>query len=310
MNKTLSLLKLLIGWPLSIIAIFFVIKLFAPKISEILPKIHSVNVLLLLSSVILFIIYFLLRSFVWGKIIEYRGHRMPFKKTAYLWGFSEFKRYVPGNIWSFLSRVSLFSDAGADKKAVGLALLDEIQLIIISCSIISVFSFPLIFAQNGSEQLLRQMALLTTGCIAVIIAYSVAVAYLFMKKSNSSFVSSLFLPHFTISQKLSLLLMSVLTFSVFGLATLTASLSIFSFDPGFFIGLLAFFTFALLAGYLSFITPTGLGVREGIITLGLSPLIGIANSGFLSIFTRIVLVFSEVIFLLIILAFDLRSKKK
>jgi hypothetical protein len=58
-------------------------------------------------------------------------------KTAYLWEFSEFKRYVPGNIWSFLSRVSLFENAGIDKKTTGMALLDEIQLIIISSGLIS-----------------------------------------------------------------------------------------------------------------------------------------------------------------------------
>jgi hypothetical protein len=67
--------------------------------------------------------------------MQYKGYRLPFIKTAYLWEISEFKRYVPGNIWSFLSRVSLFTDAGVEKNIAGLALLDEIQLIIIAINV-------------------------------------------------------------------------------------------------------------------------------------------------------------------------------
>jgi hypothetical protein len=85
---------------------------------------------------------------------------------------------------------------------------------------------------------------------------------------------------------------------------LVACLSVFSFEPKLYFELSAFFTFALLAGYLSFVTPMGLGVREGIITLGLSKLTSIANSGFLSIFSRIILIISELTFIVIVFAFE------
>ena len=101
-----------------------------------------------------------------------------------------------------------------------------------------------------------------------------------------------------------------IAFFIFGLATLVACLSVFTFEPKLFLELSAFFTFALLAGYLSFITPMGLGVREGIIILGLTKLTSIATAGFLSIFSRIVLIISELTFLAIVLGFEISTKIK
>jgi hypothetical protein len=247
---------------------------------------------------------------LWQKILEFKGYKLPLMKTAYLWEFSEFKRYVPGNVWSFLSRVSLFENAGVEKKVSGLALLDEIQLIIISCTLISIFCLPLILSSGEPVQLLKEMQIIILGSLIAIIAYSITVAYIFKKRGNSNLAANLFLPGYLWKQKLILTLIAVVTFFIFGLATLIACLAVFSFDVRLYFELSAFFTFALLAGYLSFITPMGLGVREGVIALGLSKLTAIANSGFLSIFSRVILIISEVIFICIVFTFEILSKIK
>jgi uncharacterized membrane protein YbhN (UPF0104 family) len=310
MNKTISTLKFLVGWPLALLAIFFLIRLFLPQFSSIQTRIVNVNLFLLVLSIIFFVIYYFLRCYLWQKILEFKGYKLSLMKTAYLWEFSEFKRYVPGNVWSFLSRVSLFENAGVEKKVVGMALLDEIQLIIISCTLISIFCLPLILGAGEPVQLLREMQIIILGSVAAIIIYSVTVALIFKKRGNKNVFANLFLPGYPLRQKVVLTFISTVAFLIFGLATLIACLSMFSFAPQLFFELSAFFTFALLAGYLSFITPMGLGVREGIITLGLSKLTSIANSGFLSIFSRIILIISEVIFIGIVFAFEILSKVK
>jgi uncharacterized membrane protein YbhN (UPF0104 family) len=310
MSKIISVLKFLIGWPLGFIAIVFLVKLFLPQFSSIQNKIATINFYLLILSIILFVSYYFLRCYLWQKILEFKGHRLPLMKTAYLWEFSEFKRYVPGNIWSLLSRVSLFENEGVEKKLVGLALLDEIQLIIISCTLISIFSLPLILSNGESAQLLKQMQVIILGAAAAIIAYSVVVAFLFKKRGLGSIKTNLFLPGYLLKQKIVLTVISTIAFLIFGVATLVACLSVFGFEPRLFFELSAFFTFALLAGYLSFITPMGLGVREGIITLGLSNITSVAISGFLSIFSRIILIISESCFILIVFSFEFLRRIK
>jgi uncharacterized membrane protein YbhN (UPF0104 family) len=310
MSKTISILKFFIGWPLAIIAIIFLIRLFLPQFSSIQAKILRVNLLLIVLSLIFFLSYYFLRCYLWQKILEFKGYRIPLMKTAYLWEFSEFKRYVPGNIWSFLSRVSLFENAGVEKKIVGLALLDEIQLIIISCALISLFCLPLILRSGESVQLLKQMQIIILGSVAAIIVYSITVALLFKKRSLGKLKHNLFLPGYPLKKKITLTVISTVAFFIFGVASLLACLSVFNFEPSLYFELSCFFTFALLTGYLSFITPMGLGVREGIITLGLSRLTSIANSGFLSIFSRVVLIISEGTFIIIVFSFEILTKVK
>lgn len=310
MNKTISTLKFLIGWPLAILAILFLIKITFPNLSIVIKKIDSINYFFLFCSIMLFLCYFFMRGYLWKKILEYKGHKLPFIKTTYLWELSEFKRYVPGNVWSFLSRVSLFSDAGVDKKIAGLALLDEIQLIIISCALISVLSLPLMLGYGVNFQLLNQMQVIIAASAVGIIAYSLIVAFMFKLRGNNNFLNNLFLPGYSLKEKIILTLISIITFFIFGFATLIASMAIYQFDVKLYTQLSAFFTFALLAGYLSFITPMGIGVREGIVTIGLTKFVPLSTAGFISIFSRIVLIISELIFLLILLILKSLGKTK
>jgi hypothetical protein len=152
------------------------------------------------------------------------------------------------------------------------------------------------------------MQVILLGSAAAIIGYSLIVAFIYKSRGNRNFMNNLFLPGYSWKQKMILTIISTAAFFLFGIATLVACLSVFSFEPKLYFELSAFFTFALLAGYLSFITPMGLGVREGIITLGLSNITSVAISGFLSIFSRIILIISELTFILIVFGFELLNK--
>ena len=86
-------------------------------------------------------------------------------------------------------------------------------------------------------------------------------------------------------------------------------LSISNLGFSYFLVLSSFFVFSLLIGYLSFITPMGLGVRELVITLGLSSVMSTADAGAVSIFSRIVLIISELAFLFLIFIWEKSYRK-
>jgi uncharacterized membrane protein YbhN (UPF0104 family) len=310
MNKAFSTLKFLIGWPLAILAIVFLIKLTLPNLSVVAKRLDTVNYWVVLLSIAIFLIYFILRAILWKTILHYKGYDVNLKKTSYLWEISEFKRYVPGNIWSFLSRVAVFSDVGVDKKVAGLALLDEVQLLIIGSAIVSIIAIPLMLGTGESSELLWQMSLIFILSAVGIIIYSLTVALIFKLRGNKQFIKNLFLPGYTLQQKLILTILAVITFFSFGAASLVACLAIFTFNIVLYLELSAFFTFAFLAGYLSFITPMGLGVREGVITLGLTRFTNLSLAGFLSIFSRVILIIAEIIFLLIVFTLEIVNRRR
>ena len=291
MNKTVRILKYLIGWPLSALSLFFVGKLILAN-SLSLENLSNINIPLLSIGVLIFLMYFFLRSLVWNELIINKGNKFNLAKTIYLWEISEIKRYTPGNIWSFLSRTDLFSQNNILKKDVAISLFDEIILIVLGCFTLS--SFYLFYFFNN----------IFFDFIILLINFTLITSYVFNQK-----IKFKFFPKLTPEKNLKLYGFSTLAFFCFGLATYFSSISIIYLDPKNLLNLISLFIFALLIGYLSVVTPMGLGVREGVTTFGLSKFISLPNAGLISIFTRIIFIISEIIFLALILLIE-KSRNK
>ncbi len=286
MNKILSFLKYLIGWPLSLVSLFFIAKLIYENASS-LNNLKNINLPLLLIGVLLFITYFFLRGFLWRELIKDKDNKFDFLKTIYFWELSEIKRYTPGNIWSFLSRAELFSKDNIPKKEMASSLLNEIILIVLGCFSVSFFYLSSEFKNPNLT------FLLLVANVALIVIYSLN------KKINIKII-----PKLRFYENLKLYMIAVIAFFSFGLATYFSAVSIIYLDPKNVLSLVSLFVFALLIGYLSIVTPMGLGVREGIVTFGLLKYTSLGNAGLISIFTRIIFIISEVIFFLIIWSFE------
>ncbi len=305
--------KFLIGWPLSFISIAFIVKLVIDKSSGVSLDLGNINYLYLLIGITFFFIYFILRSFLWQQTLKEKGYKINFRENTYRFSFSEIKRYVPGNIWSFLSRAHQFSALGVDKKTVGVSILADIQLVIIGCGIVSLLSIPWLL--NSPIELRAKLVSFFPISIIAIAIFFIATSIAYTKRYNTSTLrrievisfSSLFLPGFAFNSKTKLSLLAVITYATFGVGNYFAFLSIYKTYENPLI-LSSFFAFSLLMGYLSFITPMGLGVREGVVTLGLTKITSLTNAGVIAIYTRIVLIISELLFLVFVFLWKRLSK--
>ncbi len=299
-SKFISWGKFFIGWPLSVISIAFIVKFLADRIPLIESKISSINYLVLLIGVLLFFFYYFLRSILWKELLRVQGERVPLFENTYRFAVSELKRFAPGNIWSLLSRASLFSDLGVNNKVIGISLLMEIQLIIAGSFIFSLFSFPWLL--SGDTQFKTAIMALLPASIIVACLFFFITSYLYRKRYDKSelFLNSLYLPGISISNKLKLTGISFIDFLIFGIGNYFIFLSVFNASFADSIILSSFFTFALLVGFLSFLTPMGLGIREGVVTLGLSKTLSVVDASFFAIFSRVFLILSELSYLLIL----------
>lgn len=291
-------MKFFLGWPLSFISIAFIVKLIIDKSSQMNLDFSKINIFYFLLGIFLFFVYYIFRSFLWQKTLKEKGYKISFKENTYRFAFSEIKRYVPGNIWSFLSRGVLFNEVGVDKKTLGISLIADIQQVIIGCGLVSLLAIPWLL-NSPNELKIKLISLLPVSIIAVAIFFIVT-GYIYTRKySNSdSKGMDLLLPGFSLESKIKLIILSAFTYFIFGAGNFFALLSIYNVGFNEFLNLSSFFTFSLLVGYLSFITPMGLGVREGVVTLGLSKITSLTNAGAIAIFTRILLILSELLFLL------------
>ena len=117
-------------------------------------------------------------------------------------------------------------------------------------------------------------------------------------KSKLKFLKN-FLPNFSPYTNFVFLFITVVSLFFFGLGTFLTIASVVYLPTSFILPLIGFFVLSLLIGYLSFITPMGLGVREAAISVGLSQMLTLQLAGFAAIFARIVLILSEIIFILL-----------
>lgn len=240
--------------------------------------------------------------------LEEKGFKVNFRENTYRFAFSELKRYTPGNIWSILSRATQFKQIGVDNKTVGVSLIGDSQLVIIGCGIVSLISLPWLL--DSAPELKLKLVALFPIIIIVLFVWFVVTGIIYKRKyaKDESLLSNLILPAFELRSKIKLTIFAIITYAVFGIGNYFALISIYQ-TGGNFLVISSFFVFSLLIGFLSFITPMGLGVREAVITLGLTKIMSVTNAGAVSIFTRIVLIISELLFLSLVFLWQKSSKK-
>src|SRR5260221_13762789 len=137
-------IKFLLGWPLSIISLFFIGKIVSTNFLHISNYFTTLNPFFIMVGTFCFLIYYFLRCLLWREILKNKGHTLPLRETLYLWEMSEIKRYVPGNIWSFLGRTAVFSQKGIRKLTLLKSLLLEAEFFVLGCIVVSLFAFPFI----------------------------------------------------------------------------------------------------------------------------------------------------------------------
>ena len=64
-NKFLSFIKFLIGWPISIVAIFFIVRIIFSQFNLVTPYIKTPTLFPFIAGVVCFILFYFGRAFVW-----------------------------------------------------------------------------------------------------------------------------------------------------------------------------------------------------------------------------------------------------
>lgn len=288
-SQIISWGKFLIGWPLSVIAVIYVIKFLSKSGGDAILNISNINLSFILIGLLFFFFWFYLRAYAWQLFLKKEGYKLSLRETVYRWEFSELKRFAPGNVWSFLGRVSLFEELNVPKKVIAKGLLYEIELVISASLFLSILSVPLITSY-------LKLNIPYMSLIISLFIISFTLAFLFSEKLPLGKLKKL-APVLSPKDNLIFFIIYVISCFFFGAGTFFTAHSIIPLDFSKFLEYVGFFSFSLLVGYLSFLTPSGLGVREAVITFGLSKSILLPQAALISIFSRIILILSELLFL-------------
>lgn len=224
-------------------------------------------------SAVLLLLTWSLEVGIWHRLLVLVGGRIPYLAAVRIWFLSAIMRYIPGNIWQPLSMTAYCMQHGVRPEAT-LTSIALYQAIILLAAIPFAAAFALI---QGSAAFTPALTLALLIPVAVFILkpgwLSALLNAVLVRLGRKPLDVRLRAAHM-----LGLMAAAVLDWILWGLtfAAFTASIANINAAEPVQTALLLVISYpiAYTAGFLSFFTPSGFGVREGAFFILLAPVLG------------------------------------
>lgn len=272
------------------ITTFFLVKASLHNYQQIQDNLSQISFLKLILSSVLFLGYLYLRATSWRFIALSLGASVSRKDSFSIWFFSEATRYIPGNVWSFISRAYLARQKLFSWNSSILISPMEIAIMLITTTLLS--SYAII-------NTLEKFSINSVIYILLIITFLALLGFAILRKKIN-----MILGKFS-SQKLNLKYLSisiVIHLTAWSLYSLGTVILISNFYTANFLLLFSSSVLSWLIGYLSIITPMGIGVRESAFVYLTGQHIGVTEAIFVAVLHRLVLIITELLNLLFLIA--------
>lgn len=232
-------------------------------------------------------------------MIRFGGHLLDPRESLFLWSFTQLRRYIPGNIWAALGVATQYGKKGISKKDIGTFILWETEGVIIAGVFLSILAIP--FVSRYYLHLNELQFPLTIGALLLasvgLIVYCYNRTLIKIKHGKVRTILEHIFPSFSPFDTLQSILYIFASFVFLGLGYFFVITSLTYLDPNIIWQFIGFFMLSLLVGFVSIITPSGLGVREGVLTIFLGNIMSVPLAAFVSLFCRLILIICEVIFI-------------
>jgi hypothetical protein len=190
---------------------------------------------------------------------------VPARRGARIWFLANLARYVPGNVWSYVGSVELARREGATRRSA-LSVMALTQLLSVGVAV--VVGLPVLVAQRASlgAATLGGLVVVAAGVLAFFVARR-PVERLIAKRYPSVTLRDLIPPP---ALAIKLTLGYLVYWAITGLAFAAFVRSLYPIGAGDLPTLVAAYTAAYAAGFLSLLSPAGLGVREVVLVITLA----------------------------------------
>lgn len=209
----------------------------------------------------------LLELSVWRFLLAGLGGRLRWRRAAETWFLSNIVRYIPGNIWQFLGMAELAADDGVSRLTT-FASIAVHQVLNMAVGIVLAALYFALVGEAGWLDALRPFLLLAP--LGLILCHP-----RLLERTLNGLLAAFKRPPVAVTLTWPQIALALLAYAGVwlttgsGFASLAASIT--PVTPAQFGALVATWAAAYVVGYLSLLTPSGLGVREGVMILLLTP---------------------------------------
>lgn len=243
----------------------------------------------LAASVLLLLLMYFVSAAIWGRIVvELGGPSLPTFRAVRLFMIANLGRYIPGKVWQIAGLAALAKGQGVPAAtATGAAVLGQGLAVVAASSIGLGALLTGSDAQRQAGMVLGVLIAIGVGLMAVPAVFQRGAA-LWFRLARTDPPESLGSAH-----GLRWLLLYLVNWMGYALSFWLLVTSFGMSVP--LIPTASAFAAAYVLGYLMIFAPAGLGVREGFLVAFLTPHIGVANAGAISLIQRIWITGVEVV---------------
>jgi len=215
---------------------------------------------------------------------------MDLGRAAQIWFLSNAARYIPGNVWQFVGMLHLCAKEGISKTATLTSIVIH-QALSNLTGLLLAGAYFLLTRQNWPTRLEPLFILVLLALVLIHPAV--------LQRLLNAVLTRLRRSPIVISLRFSrLLLLSIgygLVWTIYGSAFAALATAVTSLSWPTVPHLVATFIGAYVMGYLSLLTPSGLGVREGIMIVLLEAILPLSAATVVAILSRLWLVLFDLI---------------
>jgi glycosyltransferase 2 family protein len=278
------------GWAtaavLAVVAGFFVVTL-AARWQDVISLKWRLRPGVFALACLLLVVSYALVAGLWGLALG-RAAGTPLAAGARIWFLSNLARYVPGNVWSYVGAVELARREGVARRTT-LAVMALTQ--ILSVGVALLVGLPVLLAERAR---LGRPALLGAVVVAVVAAAAASFRHRLLALARRR-VPGLEPGDLTPSAgTVALLVVGYAVYwAVTGLAFAALVASLYPLAAGDVPLVVAAYAAAYAAGFLSLLTPAGLGVREGVLAVALAPVLPAGPALVVALLSRVWMMLAE-----------------
>lgn len=300
MNKSSKQNKVvkIVNWLLLFTILFFIGRFLSRNISSIEFSKITFDPYIFVFSIFLIWGWLFISSYVYHQIISGIDNRIGFIENLRIWAVSYFGLYVPGKIGVIAYRIINYREKGVSAVKVSLAFFIEMIISVIGSALMVLISSMFIKFDflKGYYIFIFIFVLLLLIIIHPFFVKKISQAYYkYIKKQELTFI-----PKFSYFFYFKLLLFQLLKWSCAGLGIFLLINSITDLPFVYFPFVTGLYAAAAIVGMLAVFAPSGIGVLEGVMIIGLKEILSNSLAGIISILIRLWKLIGEITFVLFI----------
>jgi hypothetical protein len=254
----------------------------------------SPDYFLLTLSVLVMLLNFILGAIGWHRIMIALGETHPLKTNIKIWTLSSLTRYLPGGIWGYVSRAALCKEQGIKLSVSMVGLYLETFLLFLSALIIGL---PAAISVTGNTIPLTYL-LLAGAAGSLLIHPEIFTFIKYFSGRLRKYIEHISLP--TVSDMIMLYLYYLVFLTVYGIGFLLFVIAIMPLASDTWLLTASAYPLAFCIGFVLFIFPGGLGIRESVIYVLMLNMVGPTGSIIIAVGSRIWSILVEVIYLAVV----------